>query len=441
MRGRLMRPIRDYGNSLVLLAILIVVVVFINATSFTNQATGETTWWQSFSTNLIGSVVTIFLFEIFIERRRRLTEKEKFQKTEKKRLIVEMCSRHNAVVINAVHQMRANGWLQDGSLQNANLRNANLCGADLSQADLRGVDFYDAQLKDVNIYNAIFDEITMLPDGNYWSKNIKLKRYLVSGTLPMDTRKNAFEVIRDGVLYIQRGDHDTGAYLLRTLLRYYDLLPQQQATALMWLAETSSNFQYKIEAHQQALEIDPYNPNIAGRLLQLMMKADIAQQQEFTQSRNEASNSRHQSQQPQANQDDHRSVSLMESASDYSYEQFDDSLLNIGNQQTTQASPIIDESMDDTEPMDYGHEQFENPSPNPKHRQQFSRDRTKYNPTGRPNLNSSGRSKYNSSDRPNHSSSGKQNHNSSGKQNHNSSGRQKHNSDDDSLPMPPSIPK
>ena len=85
MRGRLIHPIRDYGSSLALLLILIATAVFIDATSFANQATGEATWWQNLSTDLIGAIVTILLFEIFIERRRRLAEKEKSKKTEKER--------------------------------------------------------------------------------------------------------------------------------------------------------------------------------------------------------------------------------------------------------------------------------------------------------------------------------------------------------------------
>jgi hypothetical protein len=90
-------------------------------------------------TELVGAVVTVFLFDQFIERREK-TE------AEKARLIAEMGSSVRDVAVSAVEKLRRRGWLLDGSLQGAKLLGANLGKADLGKANLGGAILYAANL-------------------------------------------------------------------------------------------------------------------------------------------------------------------------------------------------------------------------------------------------------------------------------------------------------
>lgn len=55
-------------------------------------------------------------------------------------------SPENKVVLQAVEELRARGWLSDGSLHGIALCKVNLEGADLMGADLSNVDFHQAHL-------------------------------------------------------------------------------------------------------------------------------------------------------------------------------------------------------------------------------------------------------------------------------------------------------
>jgi uncharacterized protein YjbI with pentapeptide repeats len=57
-------------------------------------------------------------------------------------------------VLKAVEELRANGFLSDGSLRGIALCQAILEGADLTNADLRYVDLHQASLDDANLTNA-----------------------------------------------------------------------------------------------------------------------------------------------------------------------------------------------------------------------------------------------------------------------------------------------
>jgi hypothetical protein len=106
---------------------------------------------------------------------------------EKERLSRQLGSRVNAVALQATEELRAHGWLEDGSLQGVVLDFANLQGAMLKMADLqktwinhanlRGANLEGAYLQGAYLTNVSFDENTILPDGSKWSPDTDMGRY------------------------------------------------------------------------------------------------------------------------------------------------------------------------------------------------------------------------------------------------------------------------
>jgi hypothetical protein len=79
-------------------------------------------------------------------------------------LINKLWGQENKQVLRAVEELRARGWLTDGSLrgtalcraqlQNADLMDADLCNTDLHQADLEYADLSNAQLRAAKLTRA-----------------------------------------------------------------------------------------------------------------------------------------------------------------------------------------------------------------------------------------------------------------------------------------------
>ncbi|MBZ0306544.1 MAG: pentapeptide repeat-containing protein [Anaerolineae bacterium] len=120
--------------------------------------------WRSLggnlATELMGGVLTFFVFQYVLDKR----DEDAF----KSRLIREMGSRDNATTMRAVEELRAHGWLYDGSLRGANLARANLQQSQLSNANLQ-----EANLAVVNLQQAYLDEAT-LQQAQLW--NAKLQK-------------------------------------------------------------------------------------------------------------------------------------------------------------------------------------------------------------------------------------------------------------------------
>lgn len=182
-------------------------------------------WLQNFSTGMFGSFVTYLLIEIMVEGRERETEKIILQKKESEKEAKERRSKQSQYLDalkksanfqdrqNLVDEMRRLDLLQDINLweavleninfKYANLRNAYLAGAnlknalldfsdmsevnleyaDLENASLRYTNFSAANLKGANIRNSkiengTMNERTILPDGNFWSQDEDIKRFI-----------------------------------------------------------------------------------------------------------------------------------------------------------------------------------------------------------------------------------------------------------------------
>lgn len=102
---------------------------------------------QNFGTEMFGAFLTFYLIEMLRGSRREREAGERAAEERKRQLIRQLGSIDNATATNAASELRASGWLEDGSLRGAHLREANLAGADLRQADLSGADLRGADLE------------------------------------------------------------------------------------------------------------------------------------------------------------------------------------------------------------------------------------------------------------------------------------------------------
>ena len=85
---------------------------------------------EEFRAELIGAGLTTLLIGNAGQAAQQVAQKQE----EKKRLILQMGSPDNGFAIEAVRQLREEGWLEDGSLKGANLIGANW------RANLSGID-------------------------------------------------------------------------------------------------------------------------------------------------------------------------------------------------------------------------------------------------------------------------------------------------------------
>lgn len=165
--------------------------------------------WDTLLLNLgvefAGAIVTFILIDQILARNEE-------RKTLNCRVAPRIRSRVNSVALEALADLRREGWLFDGSLRGSYLSGANLQDADLQDANLQGVlliaanlqdaqlintnlraahlgranlrgaqflgtNLFDATLEDAILGGATFDSRTMLPDGTYWRPEIDLKRF------------------------------------------------------------------------------------------------------------------------------------------------------------------------------------------------------------------------------------------------------------------------
>lgn len=93
---------------------------------------------------LAGIVIGVLTIDYLNERRQ--------EEQLKSQLILQMASKHNDVTDTVVRQLRAKGWLTDGTLKGAELGWANLADADLQEANLENAKLYYSILDDSNLY-------------------------------------------------------------------------------------------------------------------------------------------------------------------------------------------------------------------------------------------------------------------------------------------------
>jgi uncharacterized protein YjbI with pentapeptide repeats len=85
---------------------------------------------------------------------------------------------HGAVLREAyLHKtLMTDANLSWADLRDTNLKESNLIGSDLSGANLKGADFSGANLVGVTLENALFDELTRMPDGKPYDPAVHIYR-------------------------------------------------------------------------------------------------------------------------------------------------------------------------------------------------------------------------------------------------------------------------
>ena len=173
--------IRNYFQNLSdrdVMLILVAVAVF--AVGFSlgahSQSDQDNLWvwadsfFQNFGTEMFGAFLTFLLIEVLVEKRRQRLRKQeerverelvsrREQETYKAQLIRQMGSEDSATVLQAVGELKARGWLADGSLREADLTEANLqrshlADATLEKANLRHANMEGANLRGANLQGA-----------------------------------------------------------------------------------------------------------------------------------------------------------------------------------------------------------------------------------------------------------------------------------------------
>jgi len=105
---------------------------------------------ENVAPELLGLVLTYGIIEIVL----RNNQKRQSETALKERLIRQMGSTVNSDAIHAIEELRAHGWLMDGSMNKANLQLANLMGADLTMANLMKSSLMGANLERVKLMGA-----------------------------------------------------------------------------------------------------------------------------------------------------------------------------------------------------------------------------------------------------------------------------------------------
>ncbi len=108
-----------------------------------------------FSVTVVIALASIALALLVIDSLNERSAEEQV----KAKLTRELCSTDNGIALRAVRELRARGWLEDGSLRGANLvgvnlRRAYLIGGNLQAAVLFRADLHEADLVGANLQGA-----------------------------------------------------------------------------------------------------------------------------------------------------------------------------------------------------------------------------------------------------------------------------------------------
>ena len=134
-------------------------------------------------------------------------------------LIRKLRNPDNKLVLQAVEELRARGWLNDGTLRHSELRYVHLQGADLCEADLNGVNLRQANLQEANLSLADLSHADLgmvnlkwadlsqanLEGADLFRANLEGARNLTEAQLATVARLNG-AVLPDGTIYEESTD-------------------------------------------------------------------------------------------------------------------------------------------------------------------------------------------------------------------------------------------
>ena len=172
--------------NMIVLLFLIAVGIGTSGASLINNASGydadwRSGWFQNFSTEVFGAIMTFGVFELLVGSRKE-------QKELKARLIREAGSKDNAIAVKAIREITERGWLKGDTgiltgvtlegvnLEGADLGGVNLAGADLGGANLTGAKLGGAKLTGAKLWDANLAGASLVGanlDGvNLWGANL-----------------------------------------------------------------------------------------------------------------------------------------------------------------------------------------------------------------------------------------------------------------------------
>jgi len=148
-------------------AVSVIILVSVYFTTGTLEG-----FWVNTATEIIGIILTVAFIDYYYRQRE--------EKELKVKLIREMGSRDNADALKAVSELRAKGWLQDGSLNNLYIQYADLKNADLSLASLTNCNFDSVNFEGANLFYTNFSSSEI--------RNSDFKRAMIIGTIFRETK-------------------------------------------------------------------------------------------------------------------------------------------------------------------------------------------------------------------------------------------------------------
>lgn len=216
-------------RALFILAVIIIVIGYLNqhgAILSLSNVMGD--FYANVSSELLSIVITVAILERLNSRR--------VDKQELLRLKVLLSSNEPVVTKIAISELKARGWLYDGSLEGADLEGADLEGADLTGANLEGVDFGRANLTDANLYHTNLREAKFigatLSNAILWRADLE-RATIAQSNLTEASLENANLVEARLVSVILRGADLKGADLTGANLSHTDLLDADLSGAIL----------------------------------------------------------------------------------------------------------------------------------------------------------------------------------------------------------------
>jgi len=131
---------------------------------------------DSISSELFGIGVTVLVIDAASRRREKREQIRREQERlddHRNQLVREMASPDSGIALRAVNELRAKGWLSDGSLRGADLEGTRLeDGVFLAGANLSQVNFRQANLRNANLISANLEGSDFGPgQENRWRAN------------------------------------------------------------------------------------------------------------------------------------------------------------------------------------------------------------------------------------------------------------------------------
>jgi uncharacterized protein YjbI with pentapeptide repeats len=114
-----------------------------------------------FYANISAEFASIAITVLIIDGLNRRRDARSAEESERSQLIRQLGSNINDVARRAAEELRARGWLADGTLQGADLRVAHLEEAKLWDADLQGANLQWAKLKKANLNGSVLAGATL----------------------------------------------------------------------------------------------------------------------------------------------------------------------------------------------------------------------------------------------------------------------------------------